>query len=77
MQAQNITGRVFRDYKVNGTLDANDVNLGISPDGQYCPPITDVDIITTCAVTGDPFATGNNSVNDGILIRTDYLAINM
>lgn len=160
LQAQSITGRVFRDFNANGTVDANEagvggvivsaydandplgtptattttnssgpslgsvgtyvltgltaatvyrleftwptagvgnmsflqpgaaggtsvqfatagdtnVNLGISPDGQYCPPVGDIDIITTCAVTGNPFAPGNNLANDGILISVDYTA---
>ena len=56
------------------TAGAININLGISSDGQYCPPVADVKIITSCAVTGDPFATGNNLANDGILIRTNYLA---
>jgi len=56
------------------TAGATNVNVAINSDGQYCGNIADIKIITTCAITGNPFAAGNNLADDKILIQTDYIA---
>jgi hypothetical protein len=60
-------------FAANG---ASNINLGFSPDGQYCPPVGDIDIVTALAISGNPFAPGNNLANDAVLESVDYLAAN-
>jgi SdrD B-like domain len=64
-------GSTTVQFVANGT---GNVHLGINPDGQYCPPVADLDILTTCAISGDPFVSGNNFANNPIVLRTEYTA---